>query len=148
LAVAGRVAIGDPESGQHLVRCQPEQLARCRSGTEDPHRRGAVPAAVHRAGERDAARHVEPERDRQQQVLSGDAAAEAVAHRQDRAQHRDAGMDRAAGVEGIVEVQRVTHAGVQERGLGRRQADTAQQDTAFLPAAPMRDHRKELVDPR
>ena len=73
LAVAGGVAVGDAESGQHLFRCQPEQLARRRSGAEDPHRRGAVPAAVHRAGQRDAARHVEPERDRQQQILPGDA---------------------------------------------------------------------------
>ena len=53
-----------------------------------------------------------------------------------RAQHRDAGMDRAAGVERVVEIQRMTHAGIQQRGLRRRQADAAQQDAAFLPPAP------------
>ena len=147
MAVAGRMAVGNAESGQHLFRRQPQQLARRRGGAEDAHGRRAVPAAIHRAGERDAARYVEPQRNRQQQLLAGDAA-EAVAHGQSRAQHRDAGMDRAAGVERVVEIQRMPHAGVQQRRLRRRQADAAQQHAAFGQPAPARDHREELVDPR
>src|SRR6267378_7613948 len=42
----------------------------------------------------------------------------------------------------------MTHAGIQQRRLWRRQADPAQQDAAFRQPAPARDHRKELVDPR
>ena len=56
LAVTGRLAVGDAEPGQHLLRRQAQQLA-CRCGcTEDAHCRRAVPAAVHRTGKRDAAR--------------------------------------------------------------------------------------------
>src|ERR1700732_1095084 len=42
----------------------------------------------------------------------------------------------------------MTHAGIQQRCLGRRQAAPAQQDAAFRESAPARNHRKELVDPR
>ena len=57
-------------------------------------------------------------------------------------------MDGAAGVQRVVEVQRVTHAGVQQCGLWRRQAGPTQQHTAFLPPAPVADHRTQLVYPR
>src|SRR5689334_14470581 len=56
-------------------------------------------------------------------------------------------MDGAPGVQRIVEIQRVTHAGIQQRRLWRRQAGTPQQHTAFLTPAPPGDHREELVDP-
>ena len=56
-------------------------------------------------------------------------------------------MDRAAGIERVVEIERVAHAGVQQRRLRRRQADPTQQDAAFLTPTPARNHRKELVDP-
>jgi hypothetical protein len=42
----------------------------------------------------------------------------------------------------------MTHAGIQQRCLWRRQAESAQQDAAFRQPAPARDHRKEVVDPR
>jgi hypothetical protein len=42
----------------------------------------------------------------------------------------------------------MTHAGVQQRCLRRRQADSAKQDAAFLQPTPARDHRKKLIDPR
>jgi len=55
LAIAGGVAVGDAKGSQHLFRRQPDQLA-CRGrGAEHPHRRGAMPAPVERARERDAA---------------------------------------------------------------------------------------------
>jgi hypothetical protein len=114
-----------------------------------------VPVAIDDAGERDPARDIETERHRRQQLLAGDAgdagdaadAADAVAKRRSRAKHRDAGMDRAAGVECVVEIERVPHAGVQECSLWRRQADTAQQHAAFGRSAPSGDHREKLADP-
>ena len=124
-----------PKAASICSGVKPHQLACCRGGAEDADRRRAMPAAIERARERDAARYVEPQRNRQQQIPPGDAA-EAVAHGQSRAQHRDAGMDRAAGVQRVVEIQRMTHAGVQQRRLRRRQADAAQQDAAFRPARP------------
>ena len=42
----------------------------------------------------------------------------------------------------------MTHAGIQQRRLWRRQAGAPQQHTAFPAPAPPGDHRKELVDPR
>jgi hypothetical protein len=42
----------------------------------------------------------------------------------------------------------MTHAGIQQRCLWRRQTGPAQQDAAFREPAPARDHRKELADPR
>jgi hypothetical protein len=56
-------------------------------------------------------------------------------------------MDRTPGVH-IVEVQRMTHTGVQQRRLWRRQTGVPQQHTAFLTPAPPDDHRRELIDPR
>ena len=55
LAIAGRLTVGDAKGGQHLFRRQPDQFAGRRGGAEDPDRRGAMPAAVERAGERNAA---------------------------------------------------------------------------------------------
>ncbi|HZU91471.1 MAG TPA: glutathione S-transferase family protein [Stellaceae bacterium] len=57
-------------------------------------------------------------------------------------------MDRTARIQRVVEIQRMTHAGVQQRRLRRRQADAAQQDAAFRQPAPARDDREEFVDPR
>ena len=57
-------------------------------------------------------------------------------------------MDGTAGVHRVVEIQRMTHAGIEQRRLWRRQAGTPQQHTAFLTPAPPGDHRKELIDPR
>ena len=105
-----------------------------------------MPAAIQRTGERDAARYVETERDRQQQVLSG-SAAEAVAERKRSAEDRDAGMGRAAGVERVVEIQRMSHAGVEQRSLRGRQAEAAQQHAAFCQSAPARDYCEQLPDP-
>jgi hypothetical protein len=42
----------------------------------------------------------------------------------------------------------MTHTGVQQRRLWRRQAGVPQQHTAFLTTAPPGDHRKELIDAR
>jgi hypothetical protein len=56
-------------------------------------------------------------------------------------------MDRAAGVERVVEIQRMTHTGVQQCGLRRGQADAAQQHAAFGRSAPARDHGEKLADP-
>jgi hypothetical protein len=147
LAIAGGVTVRDAEGGQHLLGHKPDQLACSRRGAEDPDRRGTMPAPVERAGERDAARYVQPQRDRQQHIPPADTP-EAIAYREDRPQHGDAGMDRAAGIERVVEIQRMTHAGIQQGCLWRRQAEPAQQDAAFRQAAPAGDHRKELVDPR
>src|SRR5580704_6738240 len=73
--------------------------------------------------------------------------AEAVADGQRRAQYRDAGVDRAASVERVVEIQRVPHAGIQQRGLWARQADAAQQHAAFRQPTPSRNNREEFTDP-
>ena len=147
LTVPGGMAVGDAEGGEHLFWRQTDEFAGGSRGAEYSDRRSAVPAAVERAGERDAARYVEPERDSQQHITPADTP-EAVAYRQDSAQHRDARMDRAAGVQRVVEIERMTHAGVQQRRLGRRQADAAQQHPAFLHPAPSGDHREKFVDPR
>jgi hypothetical protein len=56
-------------------------------------------------------------------------------------------MDRAAGVERVVEIQRMTHTRVQQCCLGRGQADAAQQHAAFGRSAPARDHGEQLADP-
>ena len=147
LAIAGGVTVGDAEGGQHLFRRQADQFACGRGGAEHPDRRGAMPAPVERARERDAARYVQTQRDRQQHITPTDAS-EAIAYREDRPQHGDAGMDGAPGVQRVVEIQRMTHAGIQQRRLWRRQAGAPQQHAAFLTPAPSGDHRKELVDPR
>ena len=57
-------------------------------------------------------------------------------------------MDGTPGVQRVVEIQRMTHAGIQQRRLWRRQAGAPQQHTAFLAPAPPGDYRKELIDPR
>src|ERR1700730_11301876 len=57
-------------------------------------------------------------------------------------------MDGSAGVERVVEVERMAHAGVQQRGLRRRQAGWAQEHAAFLKPAPSAHHPTELVNPR
>ena len=147
LAIAGGVTVGDAEGGQHLLRRQTEQFTCGRGGAEDPDRRGAMPAPVERARERDAARYVQTERDRQQDITPTDTP-EAIAYREDRPQHGNAGMDGTPGVQRVVEIQRMTHAGIQQRRLWRRQAGAPQQHTAFPAPAPPGDHRKELVDPR
>jgi len=53
-------------------------------------------------------------------------------------------MDGAAGVQCVVEIQRVPHAGVQQCGLWRRQAGATQQHAAFLQPAPVADHHTQL----
>ncbi len=57
-------------------------------------------------------------------------------------------MDRAAGIERVVEIERMAHAGVNERRLRRRQPGAAQQHAAFREPAPAQHHPEELVDPR
>jgi hypothetical protein len=57
-------------------------------------------------------------------------------------------MDGTPGIQRVVEIQRMTHAGIQQRCLRRRQADPPQQDAAFSQPAPARDRCKELVNPR
>src|SRR5215217_6695908 len=57
-------------------------------------------------------------------------------------------MDRAANVECIIEVQRVPHAGIEQRGLRARQADSAQQYAAFRQSTPARHNREEFANPR
>src|SRR6516162_10403761 len=47
----------------------------------------------------------------------------AIAYREDGPQNGNARMDGAPRVQGVVEIQRMTHAGVQQRRLWRRQAD-------------------------
>src|SRR3954452_14686310 len=106
-----------------------------------------MPAAIERARQRDTARDIEPQSNRQQKFLSGDSA-KAVAYGQSRAKDRDTGMDRAARVQRVVEIQRMPHAGVQQRRLRRWQANAAQQDVAFGQPAPAGYRREQLVDPR
>src|SRR6516162_474921 len=72
LAIAGGVTIGNAKGGQHLLRGQTDQFARSRGGAKDPHRRGAMPAPVERARERDAARYVQTQGDGQQHVTPTD----------------------------------------------------------------------------
>src|SRR5205085_7466988 len=96
-----------------------------------PDRRGAMPAAVERACERDAARYVQTEGDRQQHITPTDYP-QAVAQREGRSQHGNAGMDRTPGVQRIIEIECMTHTGVQQRRLWRWQAGVPQQHTAFL----------------
>src|SRR5271165_6964036 len=155
LAIAGGVTVGDAEGGQHLFRRQADQFACGRGGAEDPDRRGAMPAPVERARKRDAARYVQTERDRQQDITPSDSfigtptgTPQAVAYREDRPQHGNAGMDGTPGVQRVVEIQRMTHAGIQQCRLRCGQAGAPQQHTAFLTPAPPADHRKELIDPR
>ncbi len=112
MAIAGGVTEGDAEGAQHLFRRQAEEFARGRGGAEDPDRRGAMPAPVERARERDAARYVQTERDRQQDVTSTDTP-EAIAYREDRPQHRNAWVDGTPGVQRVVEIERMTHTGIQ-----------------------------------
>ena len=57
-------------------------------------------------------------------------------------------MDRAASVERVVEIQSMSHAGVQQRGLRTRQVNAAQQHAAFRQSTPARHHREQLADPR
>ena len=57
-------------------------------------------------------------------------------------------MDGAAGVQSIVEVERVAHAGVQQGGLRRRKVHSPQQNPALLSPAPTADHRAQLADSR
>jgi hypothetical protein len=109
---AGGVTEGDAKSGQHLFRRQAEEFACGRGGAEHPDRSRAMPAPVERAGERDAARYVQTEPDRQQDITPTDTS-EAVAYREDRPQHRNAGVDGTPGVQRVVEIQRMTHAGIQ-----------------------------------
>ena len=45
-----------------------------------------------------------------------------------------------------IEVQRVAHAGIEQRGLRARQADAAQQHAAFSEATPARYNREEFAD--
>jgi hypothetical protein len=151
LAIAGGVTVGDAEGGQHLFRRQAEQFACGRGGAEHPDRRGAMPAPVERARERDAARYVQTKGDRQQDITPADnptGTLAAIAYREDRPQHGNAGMDGTPGVQRVIEIQRMTHTGIQQCGLWRRQASAPQQHTAFLTPSPPGDHRKELVDPR
>ena len=56
-------------------------------------------------------------------------------------------MNGTTDIQRVVEIQRMTHAGIQQRCLRRRQADPAQQDAAFGQPAPARDHCEEFVDP-
>jgi len=145
LTVAGRLAVGNTERAQHLFRRQAQQFTRRRC-PEDAHRRRAVPAAVHRTGECDAARHVQTQRHGQKQLLAANVT-KAVSDSQHRTQYRDARMDRAAGVERVVEVERVPHAGVEQRGLRARQAHAPQQHAAFRQSAPSRNNREGFADP-
>jgi len=119
------VTVGDAEGGQHLCRRQANQFACGCGGAEDPDCGGTVPAPVERGRERDAARYVQTERNRQQDITPPDTPSDsrkAIAYREDRPQHGNAGMDGAPSVQGVVEIQRMTHAGVQQRRLWRRQA--------------------------
>ena len=127
MAIAGGVTVGDAEGGQHLFRRQADQFACGRGGAEDPDGRGAMPAPVERARERDAARYVQTERDRQQNITPTyrpTGTPEAIAYREDRPQHGNTGMDGTPGVQRVVEIQRMTHAGIQQRRLWRRQTGT------------------------
>ena len=45
-----------------------------------------------------------------------------------------------------IEVQRVAHAGIEQRGLRARQAHAAQQHVAFGQSAPSRHNREEFAD--
>src|SRR5262249_160550 len=131
---------------------QADQLAGSRGGAEDPDRRGAMPATVESARERDPAGYIETERDRQQDIAPTDntptGTPEAIAQREDRPQHGDAGIDGTPAGERVVEIERVTHGGIQERCLRRRQAGAPQQHSALLASTPPGDYRKEFTDPR
>ena len=106
-----------------------------------------MPAAVESARKRDATGDVQTQGDRQQDITPT-AASEAIAYRDDRSQHGNAGMDRTSGVQRVVKIQRMPHARIEQRRLWRGQADATQQHTAFLTPAPAREHRKEFIDPR
>ena len=72
LAIAGGVAIGNAEGGEHLFRRQADQLACRRRGAEYPDRCGAMPAPIERARECNAARNIQPQRDRQEDIPPSD----------------------------------------------------------------------------
>ena len=80
-----------------------------------------MPAPIERARECDAARNIKSQCNRRQDISPSDTP-QAIADRQ----HRDARMDGTTGIQRVVEIQRMTHAGIQQRCLRRRQTDPTQ----------------------
>ena len=121
MPIARRLAVGDAKGVDELRRAQPQQFASRGGGAEDADKRGAVPAAIPRGGEGQATGDVETQGDGEDEVAAADAA-EALGCGEAGEQRRGSRMDTAAVVEGVIEVERMAHGGVDQRGLGRGDA--------------------------
>ena len=120
----GRLRGGDAERMRHLLRVEPEQLRRSRTGGDGAERAGEMPAAVVMAGRRlpDAHAGLEARRIRTGERAAVDHAAvnaAALGQREQRREDRRRRMQHDAAHMGVVEVEHVAHLAVGERCLGQ-----------------------------
>ena len=133
LPVARRVAVGDAQSVTHLLGVQAQKQARGDRRAEHSDAGGAVPAAIHRGGQRDPARHVQAQGDGADEAAAVHGA-DRVRHRQSRGEHGNPRMDGARRVVRVVE-------GDSDRvitdGLGRHDPDMPAPGYGFLLVRPV-----------